>query len=431
MSEIGGKPNLNKDGIFIYYDKDISGNFNRWYMEVIDGYVNPISSTYNIKITTNGGFYDFKCLNVPKPSNLSTFTGTNSVNITITGGSPFDEVLTFIADVDHYLLDFGKDKNISRMSLFKDRSGYFNFRVYDKNKTPYIISTDVSHWSVGEEHHIATSWKLNTRNNRDEMHLFIDGLEVPNITKYGQKFIPYLHEKFRTVDPEEILGLATKDIVASTDLNIVAGSNVVSSAINFSALNIFVGDTIFIDEVGFSSVGYNILNINGQILTLDANMPLTLIDGRFSINRTQYTVLSDIDTSANIAVSTIHYSVDGTDLMGSLGSNMVHSSINFTTHGILPGYLIKINGISSPITFTILQVSGTSLMLDDNLSINLTGVDFWIYSNVENEIPGVRALAPAYSISKDSNFNNILTISNDVKAGDLILIRTLGLNHKG
>ena len=64
------------------------------------------------------------------------------------------------------------------------------------------------------------------------------------------------------------------------------------------------------------------------------------------------------------------------------------------------------------------------------MPINIPPTIFQIYSTVENELPGVRALYPAYSISQDASFNNILTISNDAFAGDLILIRTLGINFR-
>src|SRR6185369_11142378 len=66
----------------------------------------------------------------------------------------------------------------------------------------------------------------------------------------------------------------------------------------------------------------------------------------------------------------------------------------------------------------------------DAAPVSLSGLTFHIYSNNEREIPGVRALNPSYAISQDGNFNNILTVSNDVLANDLILIRTLGLNFK-
>jgi hypothetical protein len=46
------------------------------------------------------------------------------------------------------------------------------------------------------------------------------------------------------------------------------------------------------------------------------------------------------------------------------------------------------------------------------------------------ELPGVRALRPDYSISEDGYFNPILTITNGVKANDLVLVETLGLNNR-
>lgn len=429
-SGTSGTPNTNKDGIFIYYDKDISGSFNRWYLRIIDGYVNPTSSNYKIKISSNGVFYDTKSIILPKPSDMIVFTGVNTVNLSITGGAPVDEGITFLSDFDHYLLDFGEDKSVSRLSIYKDVSGYINFRVYDRDKVSYSVSADVSAWRVGEPHHVAASWKLNTRNNRDEMHLFLDGLEVPNIIKYGQKLRPYLHEKFRTVDPEEILGLANRDIVGSIDLHTTAGSNTVTSSINFSSFNIFPGDIIFIDELGFSQSGYTILGVSGQTLILSSTMPFTLLDAKFSVNRTEYTVISDIDTAPNIAVSTIHYTIKGNDLSGFAGFNTVSSATNFQSQGILPGYLIKIDDSSLPNPVTIVQVSGNVLTIEEDLPVSISGVNFWIYSHVEQELPGVRALRPDYSISKDNNFNNILTISNGVLAGDLILIRTLGINHR-
>lgn len=425
-----GTPNTNKDGVYIYYDKDSSGSFLRWYIRVVDGYVAPNAATYKFTIQSDGKFYDSKSLTIPKPSILSIFTGSNNLNFTVTGGSyGVNEGITFLSDLDHYLLDFGKEENKSRLSIFKDVSGYMNFRVFDAQGHSFSISADISSWKVNEVHQVAASWKLNTVNGRDEMHLFLDGFEVPNIIKYGQKLQPYLHEKFRTVDPEEIVGLSNRDIVGSIDLVTVAGSDTVSSSLNFNTYQVFSGDTIYIDEVGFSPSGYTISSISGQTLTLNTTMPLSITDGRFSINRTQFTVTSDIDVAPNIAVTTIPTFITGSSASGSMGSNIISSTTNFTTSNVKPGYLIRINNPSVPI-FTILQVLGTNLTVSGELPVAISATAFEIYSNVETEIPGVRAVRPAYSISKDGYFNNILTVSNSVYAGELILVRTLGLNHK-
>ena len=431
-SNTQGTPNTNKDGVYIYYDKDRSGNFDRWYVRVIDGYVAPRTSTFKIVIKTTGTIYDNKVITCPKPSNVSFFTGVNNITFNITG-VPYgtDQGLTFLSDPEQFVLDFGKAHNRSRLSIYKDASGYMNFRTIDRVGNIYIISADVSAWKVNQLHQVAASWKLNTRNNRDEMHLFIDGFEVPNIIKYGQALQPYLHEKFRTVDPEEIIGLVNRDIVGSDDLTTTAGSPLVTSSLNFSSYNIFVGDTIFINETGFSPAGYTIENINGQQLTLNAPMPISLPgDGRYSVNQTSFTVTSEINIVPNIAVTTISPLVTGTDLSGTAGSNMVYSSTNFITAGVQPGFLIRGDNPALATTYTIWKVNTNSLLIDDELPINLSNTSFQVYSHQETEIPGVRAVFPAYSISQDSNFNNILTISNDVYAGDLVLLRTLGLNFQ-
>ncbi len=432
LSNVTGTPNRNKDGIFIYYNKDLSGSFYRWYVEVIDGYVANNNHTYQFKIESNGKFYDVKSINPIKPSYMSTFTGTSKVNLTIrpsNDGYGIDEGITFVSDLEHYILDFGLTKDSNRLSIFKDVSGYLNFRVYDRDHRMYSVSADVSAWRNNEPHMVAASWKLNTRNNRDEMHLFIDGLEVPNIIKYGQKLQPYLHEKFRTVNPEEIVGLSTRDIIGSNDLVVTAGLPTVTSSINFTQYNIFPGDTIFIHEEGFSPIGYTILTINGQTLGLNTNMPFSLTDGRFSINETQYSVTSDINIAPNIAVSTIHTFATGT-LDTFVGSTTVISPTNFTSIGVKPGYLLRIDDPAFSLIYSIVQVNGNSLTITDPAPVSLSNVTFYIYSDVENEIPGVRALNPSYNITQDSNFNNILTVFNNVLANDLVLIRTLGLNYR-
>jgi hypothetical protein len=434
LANATGKPNTNKDGIFIYYANDISGNFMRWYVEVIDGYVAPDTHTYNIQITSTGKFYDVKSISLVQPSNMSKFTGSSVVNLTIRPPAPgfgIDEGLTFLSDLEHYFLDFGLEKDASRLSIYKDVSGYVNFRVFDNARNQYMVSADVSSWKVNQPHMIAASWKLNTVNSRDEMHLFIDGLEVPNIIKYGQKLQPYLHEKYRTVNPEEIVGLAARDIVGSDDLVTTAGSAIVTSSINFSEFNIFIGDTIFINEVGFSPMGYTIESINGQTLGLNTNMPLSLTNGRFSVNQTSYSITSEINIVPNIAVTTIHTFITGNDLQVTNGSPTVMSTgTNFTTKGVIPGFLLRIDNGAFELTYSIVAVSGNTLTITDPAPAGLINATYQIYSNTENEIPGVRALDPAYAISQDANFNNILTIYNDVFANDLILLRTLGLNFR-
>ena len=435
LSNATGTPNKNKDGLFIYYDKDVSGNFDRWYVSVVDGYTDGYQdgyqANYNIKIKSDGVMYDTKSIVSPAPSNMRTTTGVNNLTIIINGGDPIDQGITFICDKEKYLLDFGESTSKNRLSLFKDPSGYLNFRVYDKFKNPYYVSADISSWKAFEEHHVAISWKLNTKNSRDELHLFVDGFEVPNIIKFGNNLSPYLHEKFRTVNPEEIVGITDKDIVGSIDLVATSGSNIVTSSLNFSAYNINIGDIIFIEESGFSETGYTITLVNGNSLTLSSNMPLSLTSGKFSVNKTQFNVTSEIDIYKNITVSTVSKLISENDLSTFIGSDTVTSSLtNFITQGVQPGYLIKINNSSFPEVYTILSVSTNSLVINIESTVALSSQSYIIYPNVEVEIPGVRALRPSYEIIKDGYYNNIIILKNNISADDLIVVKTLGLNFR-
>lgn len=428
FSQVNGIPNFNKDGIFIYYTNDPTNSYQRWYVQLIDGYVSPDTSTYKFVINSSGKFYDLQSLTFPQPSNLTKTTSLSKATVNIVADGYIDEGFTFVSDVDHYILDLGNSNNKSRLSIFKDPSGYLNFRVFDKSGSLYNLSSDVSSWKANQQHFVSASWKLNTQQEQDEMHLFVDGLEVPNIIKYGQRLAPYLHENFRTVDPEEIVGISNRDIIGSDDLTTTINSNIVSSSINFSQFQIFIGDTIFINELGFDPNGYLITNIDGQTLTLNQFMPSTLIDdGKFSVNQTAYNLLSDISVASNITVSTLNVFTTGSDLQTNVGSSIVSSaSLNFTDLNIQPGYLLRIDNPSFAITYTILNISGHNLTVNDTLSVNGT-FTFQIYSNTqENELPGKRALDPNYQIDS----NNKLTIFNGVLANDLILIRTLGLNFR-
>jgi hypothetical protein len=97
---------------------------------------------------------------------------------------------------------------------------------------------------------------------------------------------------------------------------------------------------------------------------------------------------------------------------------------------VQPGYILRIDSGSPVLTYVIVQVSGNSITIDGQFPINQNNIGFQVYSDTETELPGVRALQPDYAISKNSNFQNVLTIYNGVFANDLIFIRTLGLNNR-
>lgn len=361
-------------GMFIYYDI----NEKSWKILAKDIPANNSSHKYSGTITSSGNFYDVQFIqNLGELSDVlrsddkliefefnldgydvSTPDGYDGYHLVIPGYS-FDGI-KFMSDDNHYLFDFGKDENRDRFSLYKDGKGYLVFEVWDQGfkdlRNVYQVSADIRNWNSGDQHHVAVSWALNSSNRRDEMHLFIDGLEVPNIAKYGN--IPEVAStnRFRTVVPEQVVGSVTKNSVTYNDLHTTQGSNVVNSPfVDFSSYGITIGDSFEVLEQGFTP--YTITNVSGHTLTLNNPMPATLSNARFSANPVSFIVGTEIDTYTNIGV--------------------------FVSSG-----------------------------------------------GVETEIPGTRAKIPSYSIQRNAFNQRVLKVLGNLAIGDLILIKTFGLNHR-
>lgn len=317
-------------GLFLYYDSSVK----RWKFlvkeRVADGYV------YSGTIETSGEFYDVKFLPGLKEINDFTRTIKNKIDFElhidsldelspdgyvdgyslVDGYFPADGYVAgysfdgfqFMSDEEHYIFDVGEETDRNRISLLKDGRGYISFRVWDRGNTQgkrnkREISYDISDWEAGEKHHVATTWRLNSSDRRDEMHLFIDGFEVPNIMKYGGRPEASSTDRFRTIKPEILAGTVPLNCVVGNDLVTTAGSPIVTSSIDFDSLNIVPGHTIEVRELGFST--YNILAVSGSSLTLDTVMPASLSDARFSVNPFSAVVSSQIDLYENIIVSII------------------------------------------------------------------------------------------------------------------------------
>src|SRR5690606_29138438 len=97
-----------------------------------------------------------------------------------------NEVL-ITSDKLRYIFDTGKSEGEGRISLFKDGTGFLNFRIFENSLTRgaeagmFNIATSIKDFHAGELHHVAIGWKLNSLKGEDELHLFLDGKEVPNL----------------------------------------------------------------------------------------------------------------------------------------------------------------------------------------------------------------------------------------------------------
>ena len=145
--------------------------------------------------------------------------------------SDIDEIM-ITSDNERFFIDTGVSESLSRLSLFKDGKGFLNFRIIDgrsPDNTIYNIATNIKDFVPGELHHIAASWKINTPYEKDEMHLFIDGLEVPNLFKFGGYAPIRFNSKFSDINKENLWNYIEKKIIFPdiiTDGVTTAGENI-------------------------------------------------------------------------------------------------------------------------------------------------------------------------------------------------------------
>lgn len=383
-------------GLFIFYDDQVKV----WKIYAKDA-VN-IGHIYQGTIVSSGEVYQVKFLPGLGELNDILRSWTNKIDFTFnidaqdasspdgyvdgygpdgyfpldgyTPGYSFDGI-SFMADNEHYVMDYAQEADRNRISLLKDGRGYLVFRIWDqgqgKRRNKRELSADISGWKAGEKHHVAMTWRINSSDHKDEMHLFVDGLEVPNILKYGGRPLASSTDRFRTVKPELIIGSIIRPGIVDADLATTLGSNIVTSGRDFSALGILPGDSIEIMESGFST--YTILSVSGQSLTLSASMPATLSDARFSVNPFSAVVTSQINLYKNIVVSILRGGIE-TELPG--------------LRADIPGYSIDKNGLNQDV----LTVFGDT-QIGDQITIRTLGLNHrrvrekkYIWGNTSNVI---------------------------------------------
>tara|TARA_B100001094_G_scaffold91497_2_gene87487 strand:- start:12662 stop:22402 length:9741 start_codon:yes stop_codon:yes gene_type:complete len=198
--------------------------------------------------------------------------------------------LRFTSDKLRYIFDSGESESKNRISLFKDGKGFLNFRIFDNGFTTngfptiYNIAKNIKNFKAGEIHHIAASWRLNTLYEKDEMHLFVDGIEVPNIFRFGGTIKAKINDKFSDIG-KEVLQDFTTDLIEyypiSSDGTILAKSSVFSSS-SFSFASDMMGRSIIFHSSDAASTYVGGKYLVGQMvgsgvimLDPDTLMPVT------------------------------------------------------------------------------------------------------------------------------------------------------------
>lgn len=219
-----------------------------------------------------------------------------------------DEIF-LTSDRVRYLVDTGIDLDRGRFSIFKDGKGFLNFRIIDNKPEPEIfnLATNIKNFKPGELHHIAASWKLNTIDSADEMHLFLDGLEAPNIYKFGGKIPVRINDKFRDISKEVIHDFTTRDIEfypTYDDGSVSSGDVIFTSAqANFTAD--MVGRSILITSSSLADKEYIITSfIDSDQITLGSGNPIrtmifdsTISGIKFKFPPTTFSTLTDLRNS--------------------------------------------------------------------------------------------------------------------------------------
>lgn len=341
---VSGQPtNIDDDtGYFIWYDDSAEIWNVRWRGNSAN------STNFTGTITTSGEFY-----NVVKPvdsdgyeinevSDLITSTktsvefsayidgyddSTDAYGVTTTQYAM--DGVSFISGDIHYLFDMAYGPSSNRMSVFKDGAGYLNFQVYDNKSDSgldagfYNLSYNVSGWSQNELHHIATSWEMNSPDEKDELHMFVDGAEVPNLFKYGgNPTVSSLYD-FGDVAEETIITDSPSPILGGFDGSTESGSKLFQSAsANFIDNGVQVGSSFYLldataDGTGSPNLGtpYTVMGVGSTSLALDRAPTGTLGSLQYSVNQVTSTVTTPINIQ-DIAVFAVDAYGTETELEG-------------------------------------------------------------------------------------------------------------------
>lgn len=308
--------------------------------------------------------------------------------------SKIDEI-SFNADSRRYILDTGISEYSNRISLFKDGKGFLNFRVYDNslkesNEVRYFnLSKNIKDFKPSELHHVAASWKFNSLEEQDEMHLFLDGEEVPNLLKFGGSIPINLNQKFKDV---------SKEVLFSTMVNKINFSNIYSASVNATTNVLQANQAIFDSSM-----------IGRTILFEYTDYSSALYGGEFYIKDVvdEYTV--NLGTNNNLDLYTFTFSGD---------------------------VLFKLAPYADNIFTDLRNVRNTITRIDvNNESEEMMGLYYEILNSEVNVVKGDNIDRPKYRVNLTTGVIEFVGLDDEclmqptIDYSDVeIYIRTFGLN---
>jgi len=391
LSVIGRPSNFRQaPGHYIWFDAETS----RWnFVSTTDGYG---------ELFTDGGFYIVEDgYYLKSTSETISFDGYGDFldgDLEIDGYSIRNE-FSFSANRIRTIFDTGPDENHNRMTMYVDGSGYLVFKVIDDGilKTPkrpreFSISHNVQSWLEGEDHGVAASWRLNTVDGTDELHLFVDGVEVANLYKYGGRPQSLPSTIVRTEAAEEIITSAVRPIVGSYTGTSSAGDDTFTDlSASFVSDGILVGDLFYILDDSPDSLGnpYTVTGISETSITLSSPLTLSAENIHYSINQEVITCSTNTDIE-KIAI----YKTDGYVSSELYGVSSVEpdysteriSGINYITinNGVSSGDRVYVNtlgltaGRCNNLVYNYQDgYQGNTLQTKSEMPASLAHIDVW------------------------------------------------------
>jgi hypothetical protein len=331
--------------------------------------------------------------------------------------------IDFSSDNRHYLFDTAVGENNSRMSLYKDGRGFLRYQVFDQFGRLRTLSSNIKNWEARETHHVAVSWKINTIEMQDEMHLFVDGTEVSNTHRFKSFLNASTVGSLYMDEASEILASSVvSPTIGSYDLITVSGSNIVTSASSdFS--NVAIGSRFLIldstpDGISTQALPYvyfqSVIGINQLSLEVGpagSAVPFNLISSlsnvKFSVN--PITALTNVNLN-NEKVKV--FTTDGVEEVELL------SPITNT-----PDYAIGRDGYQDYITiYNGLSISDTAVLRTYGLENARCTQFIYIWPDRKTNI--IRTILPAPTSVSKVNITAIIVKRTSIEQGLFFLVAT-------
>lgn len=476
-SGVWGTPyNLHNQGVsgyFIWFDNEN----NCWRLRtrapisenrLFSGNISSSGEFYNVKIASSASGYDgYDGYEIDEINDRLWSTdesvkfsfivdGYDVMNMAFDAYDAYDSYGTiagfdgidFVSGNIHYFFDAGVEENKCRMSLYKNGSGFLKFIVYDNNGRVKALSYNIQDWLTGETHHLATSWKIGTIEQQDELHLFVDGDEVPNIYRFkGYLDIPANVNKntypftnpvdvpngslFLDEASETLVLSASKPTMGGFDLSSTANSNVcISLSADFSSVAIgsrfeiidHTTDGIITQNFPYvyvsNIIGQNILELEvGDINGLPGsgtpwNATYTLNNIQYSINPLKLRTVSDPN------IEKVRVFVKDSLTTSELNSpDTLTPQYSFSQDGYMD-YVNVYDGVS---------IGDDVLLKTYGLKIARCIQEAYVWGDRKSNLLNIKTPAPT-AISK-INVTNIIAKRTHIENGEFAIIATLVGGH--